>query len=341
MKHGTLLAALLAVALLGASPRLRAQDAPAPAPATPLPARLFLDYERGPGASGCLAPRELASAVEQRLGRRVFVPAADAEIHAQVRARRAGRGFAIDVELRGPGERSLGRRRLNTRARHCSALDDSLTLVVSLAADLSLAPLAPLAAAREAPVSVTPLESAIEIPASSFAPRLGWHARPGLGVTALSGLLPALGVGFAVELELRPPQFWPLWLRATRWHGQRVVAGSTGAEFSAQSLELGVCPWTLELGQLELRSCVEQLFGRVHAKGFGFDLDQSGASATLALGAMETLSFRSGDWFISVSGSLLAPLVQRRYFYLDGNEITLHDQAWVWGLGGLSLGLEL
>ncbi|MEO8183827.1 MAG: hypothetical protein ABI895_33805 [Deltaproteobacteria bacterium] len=335
MKHGTPLAALLAVALLGASPRVRAQDAPTPGPVKPAPARLFLDYERAPGAGGCLAPHELASAVEQRLGRRVFVPASDAEIHAQVRAGRAGRGFAIDVELRGPGERSLGRRRLNTRARHCSALDDSLTLVVSLAADLSLAP------AREAPVSVTPLESAIEVPASSFAPRLGWHARPSVGVTALSGLLPALGTGLAVELELRPPRFWPLWLRATRWHGQRVVAGTTGAEFSAQSLELGMCPWTLELGNLELRSCVEQLFGRVHARGFGFDLDQSGASVTLAWGAMEALSFRYGDWFISVSGSLLAPLVQRRYFYLDGNEITLHDQAWVWGLGGLSLGLEL
>jgi hypothetical protein len=339
MSQGTVAAALFALALFGASPLVRAQGAPAepPPPATPLPARLFLDYERGAGATGCLAPDELASAVEQRLGRAVFVSAADAEIHARVRAQRARRGFAIDVELRAPGARSLGRRRLSTRARHCSALDDSLTLVVSLAADVAVAPVSEV----QSSVSVIPLDTPIEVPASTLAPRVGWHARPGLGVAAVSGLLPALGAGLAVELELRAPQFWPVWLRATRWASQRVRTGTTGAEFSAQTLELGVCPWTFELGSLEGRSCVQQLLGRVHAKGFGFDVDQSGATASLALGASETLSIRFGVGFISVSGSLLAPLLQRRYFAVDGNENTLHDQPWVWLLGGLALGVEL
>jgi hypothetical protein len=328
-------AALLSAVWLGDSSLVRAAAAPSGTEAQKQAARLFLDYQRGPGAAGCLAPPELASAVEQRLGRAVFVAASDAEIQAQVRARRVGRGFAIDVELRAAGARSLGRRRLTTRARHCSALDDALTLVVSLAADVAVSPVS------DAPASLTPLETEIELPASSVAPRLGWHARPSLGVAALSGLLPAIGAGFALELELRPPRFWPLWLRAAGWGSQSVGAGLGGAEFSAQSLELGVCPWTPEWGSIELRSCAEQLLARVHAQGKGFDLVQSGASVSLALGASETLSLHFGDWFVSVSGSLLAPLVQRRYFYDDGGEITLHDQPWVWWLGGLWLGFEL
>jgi len=336
MRHGIARAALLAAVWLGGSPLVRAQAALPGTEPQQQPARLVLDYQRGPGAAGCLAPQELASAVEQRLGRAVFVAASAAEMQAWVRARRVGRGFAIDVELRA-GARSLGRRRLATRARHCSALDDALTLVISLAADVAVSP------ASDAPgtTSLTPLETAIELPASSVAPRLGWHARPSLGAAALSGLLPALGAGFALELELRPPQFWPLWLRAAGWGRQSVGAGLGGADFSAQSLELGVCPWTPEWGSIELRSCAEQLLARVYAKGVGFDLDQSGASASLALGVSETLSLHFGDWFVSVSGSLLAPLIQRRYFYDDGGEITLHDQPWVWWLGGLWLGFEL
>jgi hypothetical protein len=340
MKRGTLPvalpASLLASALLGGSALVRAEEAPA-LRIEAQPARLFLDYERGPGAAECLAPRELATAVEQRLGRAVFVTAADAEIQARVRAQRVGRGFSIEVELRGRDAGSLGHRRLRTGARHCSALDDALTLVVSLAADVSTSPVG--AAPRSAPL--VPLETAIEVPVSTFAPRLGWHARPSLGVIAVSGLLPALGAGLAIELELRPPRLWPLWLRATDWHGQRMLAGASGAAFSAQTLEIGVCPWTFEWERIGSRSCVEQLLGRVHAEGLGFDLPQSGASATLALGATENLSLRFGDWFVSVSGTLLAPLIQRRYFYVDGDEITLHDQAWVWGLAELSLGFEL
>jgi hypothetical protein len=335
MRQGIARAALLAAVWLGGSPLVRAAAAPPEAEPQKQPARLVLDYQRGPGAAGCLAPRELASAVEQRLGRAVFVAASEAEIQAWVRARRVGHGFAIDVELRAAGARSLGRRRLTTRARHCSALDDALTLVVSLAADVAVSPVS------DAPASPTPLETTIELPASTVAPRLGWHARSRLGAAAMHGLLPALGAGFALELELRPPQFWPLWLRAAGWGSQSVGAGLGRAEFSAQSLELGVCPWTPEWGSIELRSCAEQLLARVHAKGVGFDLDQSGASASLALGVAETLSVRFGDWFVSVSGSLLAPLVQRRYFYDDGGEVTLHDQPLVWWLGGLWLGFEL
>lgn len=340
MKHGTLSvrlpASLLVSALLAGSPLLGEAGAQ-PLATEAQPAHLSLDYERGPGAAECLAPRELVTAVEQRLGRSVFVPAAAAEIQARVRAQRSGRGFAIEVELRGRDDGSLGHRRLRTRARHCSALDDALTLVLSLAADVSTAPVR----AAPRPAALVPLETAIEVPASTFAPRLGWHARGSVGVVAVSGLLPALGAGLAVELELRPPLFWPLWLRATLWRSQRVVAGTSEATFSAQTLELGVCPWTLDWEPFEFRSCVEQLLGRVRAEGLGFDLPQSGAAATLALGATETLSLGFGDWFISVSGSLLVPLIQRRYFYVDGDEITLHDQAWAWGLGGLSFGFKL
>jgi hypothetical protein len=320
-----------------ASPFAAAQPA-----AEPAPALLALDYQRGAGAAQCLEPAALVRAVEQRLGRSVFVPAQQADLQARVRAQRAAHGFRIDVELLAGTGRSLGKRQLSTRARHCSALDDSLALVVSLAADQAVSPAPDRAPALEqlAPPAPVALQTPIEVPASSYAPRASWQLAPAFGVLAAAGLLPGAGLGGAFELELRPPAFWALWFRAALWKPQRRGAAQ-GVELSAQTLELGVCPWLFELAGVTSRLCAEQSIGRMAMQGFGFDRDQSGSGASFALGVTESLRHHFGDWFISVSGSLLAPLVQRRYFYVDGGDIVLHDPAPVWAFGSLSFGREL
>jgi hypothetical protein len=337
--------------VLGAGLLASAFAAAQPA-AEPAPALLGLHYERSAGAAQCLAPSALARAVEQRLGRSVFVPAPQADLQARVRAERSARGFRIDVELFDREGHSLGKRHLRTRARHCSALDDSLALVVSLAVDVAASraaepPLdqqaaAATAAQGSAPAAAAPLalETPIEVPASNYAPRASWQLAPAVGVLAAGGLLPGWGVGGSFELELRPPAFWALWLRASLWQPRRSGAGQ-GVEVSAQALELGVCPLLFELAGVESRLCAEQLIGRMAMQGFGFDRDQSGSGASLGLGATGSLRQHFGEWFISVSGSLLAPLVQRRYFYVDGGDIVLHEPAPVWALGSVSFGLEL
>jgi hypothetical protein len=311
----------------------------------PAPALLALDYERAAGAAHCLAPAALARAVEQRLGRKVFVPQARAKLQAHVRAERLAHGFRIDVELFDGAGRSLGKRQLRTGARHCSALDDSLALVVSLAVDVAASPEPEQTAGAAAPALPEPpapvaLETPIDVPAGTYAPRASWQLAPALGGLASGGFLPGLGLGGAFELELRPPAFWALWLRAALWQPRR-IGGAQGVELSAQTLELGVCPWRFELAGVEARWCAEQLIGRVAMQGFGFDRDQSGAGASFGLGLTGALRQHFGDWFISVSGSLLAPVVQRRYFYVDGGDIVLHDPAPVWAFGSLSVGLEL
>src|SRR4051812_48197268 len=286
-----------------ASAFVAAQPAPQPQPAL-----LALDYERDAGAAQCLDPTALARAVEQRLGRSVFVPVQQAELQARVRARRAAHGFRIDVELFDRADHSLGKRQLRTSARHCSALDDSLSLVLSLAADVAVAPepdAAPAAALAEAPLPLA-LETPIDVPASSSAPRAGWQLAPALGVLVGGGMLPGVGLGGAFELELRPPSFWSLWLRAALWQPRRLGAAQ-GVELSAQTLELGVCPWLFELSGIESRLCAQQSIGRMAMQGFGFDRDQSGSGPSFALGATESLTHHFGAWFISVSGSLLAP----------------------------------
>jgi hypothetical protein len=332
-------------ALLGVLSATAAAAGPPAAepPATgPPSALLHLDYERTRGARQCMPPGELMRAVEARLGRKVFVAAGSADLQAKLRADRSAGAFQIELELFDRSRRSLGRRQLRTRARHCSALDDSLALVLSLAADVA-APPAP--APRENPLAAAAAQqqSSIEIPSSTVAPRAPWRVRPSLGIAVIGGLVPAPGWGPSAELELTPPHFWPLFVRAAGWLTRRIGSASAGAEFKAQSVELGVCPWAFPIGPLESRWCLEQLIGRVRARGIGFDQKLPGNTVGLALGPQASLSARHGHWFISVSGSLLAPLVSRRYFYdFDGDErtITLHDQGWLWGAANLSLGIE-
>lgn len=305
------------------------------------PARVHLTQSSAPGAASCATAPELETAVEERLGRSVFVPAADADLLAEVRASRRRHEFVIDMLLFDRNRRKLGQRRLTTRARHCSALDDSLALVLSLAADVTRESLGATASedAARAPVPVA-LETPLEVPAPRHAPREPVRVRPGIGVDIGAGLMPSVSAGLHAELELSFPGFWPVALRAAVWRDQRLGA-RVGADFSLQTLQIDVCPGALWLGELELLVCIEQLLGRSRSEGFGFDQGDKNTDYVAAFGPGVVFRYWLGHSFVSAQGSLLVPAVQRRYFYQDGTEFTLHETPWVLGQAGITAGFEL
>lgn len=331
-----LLCALLGLAGASFSATLAAQ------PAEP-PARVQLTYDRAPAASGCLAPEQLIDAVEARLGRRVFVPDQSADLFAEVRAFRRARRYVISVTLFDTTGRRLGERRLETRARHCSALDDSLALVLSLAADVRrpstegsrLAPAEPAPAPAGRAIS-TP----VTIPAATHAPRAGIRLQPGLGLAFGVGVLPRLALGAQARLGLVAAGFWPIALHATLWHPQRLGA-EQGVRFTLQTLQLGLCPWQVSTAGLELSFCLEELVGLAVAQGFGFDDTDAADSWLAAVGGGASARYAAGPVFVAAAASLLVPLIQRRYFYTDGDEVTLHEGSWSFGLFAISAGLEI
>jgi len=314
-----------------------AQPQRSPGAGQPAAALVHLAYVRGPGAESCPAPEALVSAVEARLGRAVFVPSPDADLLAQVTARRHKGQFAIDVQLFDRSRHSLGRRQLRTRARHCSALDDSLALVLSLAADVHRPERRDAAAEPALPAT---LNTPLEIPPPAVLPRQPLRLRPDIGIAFSAGLQPAVGVGLSARLEIVPPHFWPLSLGATLWKKQEQGEGA-GASFGVQMLELGVCPWRFEPLRVELDVCAKQAFGRVRVAGFGFDETQTSQEWLAAFGAGLGARYWFGAGFVSVSGSLLVPVVQRRYFFTDGADVTLYEAPWVFGVGTVAVGFEL
>lgn len=337
-----------ALALLFALSSGAARSAPAAPPqpdAAPLPARVHMTVARSRGAEGCPALDELTTAVEQRLGRSVFVSKESADLRAEVRARRSGRSFVIDVDLFDASGRALGRRRLSTRARHCSALDDSLALVVSLVADVARpAPPDPAIPPepQAAPAPLAPLATPVDVPETTLAPREPMRLRPALGIAVGAGLLPRASLGVSLGVELVFARFWPLWLQASYWGEQRVGAdGDAEARFGLQTLRLGVCPWSARYGDVELDICGEQMFGRQQAQGFGFVRSQPGDRWVAAFGAGAGVKYWLGRSFVAASGTLLVSAVQRRYYFVDVGEVTLHDTSWVLGIGTIAVGFEL
>lgn len=349
---------LAAIGLARLPPASAAESAARPATeASPVrdsaAATVHLDYRRDPAAASCVSAEQLMHAVEARLGRGVFVAADRAELVARVRSRRVGRRFVVEMELFDRGQHGLGRRELTTRAAHCSALDDSLALVLALAADMP----------REEPAASTPpstvrepspagsaeaerarsLDTPISIPSATYAPRLGLALRPSLGPTAAVGLIPSLALGLELGIELRFPRFWPVTLHASGFGERRQAAAvaSKGARFTAQTLVLGVCPWGGELGGLEASVCVAQRVGRVRARGVGFDEEQRDDGWALSAGASVGLSRTLGPVFVAASGSLLVPVARRRYFFTDDVDTTLYEQPWLGGLAALRVGTEI
>ncbi len=316
------------------------------------PVRVHLDYRREPAAATCLSSERLVEAVEARLGRPVFAAASDADLSARLTARRVAGRFVVEVALYDRAQRSLGTRELSTRAPHCSSLDDSVALVLSLAADMpgvvaardasSPAPAEAEPALIPSP-SVRSLETPLSIPESTYAPRLGARLYPTVGVAVASGFLPSPALGLELGLELKVNQLWPVMLRGTGWSEQRQGVPGTpkGATFSAHSLELGLCPWTARLGGSEASVCASQRLGRVVARGFGFAEPQRHDGWQMHAGLGAALKQDFGPLFLAISAGMLVPLVRRRYFFTDGVDVTLFEQRWLSGAVAVRVGGEI
>jgi hypothetical protein len=96
-----------------------------------------LSWVRIEGAEDCISTQSLAERVEQRLGRRVFVSASQADLSLEGRVERTSAKDAVVATLVVSDRegRVLGRRVLRVRGESCQPLEASLVLVIAIAID--------------------------------------------------------------------------------------------------------------------------------------------------------------------------------------------------------------
>ncbi len=320
--------AALATALLWARPAW-AEDTPARTSS--------LSWVRLEGAESCIATQALARAVEERLARRVFVSAAEADVSVEGHLSRDGQRWKAVLTIRDGTGALLGTRTLDSVEPECASLDEGLVFVVSILIDPDAAlvepkpkepsPAAP--AVEPKPSRVVVRRERVLVPVEK--PPEPWR----VGVSALFagalGLLPraALGVGAAVLLD--PPGLWDIELSAAYWFGQSVDAErGASADLSLVHAGAALCPLSLNTGRVRFHTCGGLLLGALRSRGSGFDkqLSDDAPSVYATVPSRLTLAL-AGPLALTASASFLTPLVRSQVTYRtpDGADRTLFEPS--------------
>lgn len=244
MQHGRSVAVIAALLGMTSARGARAADVPAPRTSS-------LSWVRLAGADACVSTQELARGVETRLGRTVFVSAAQADLSVEGRIEPAhGKpGWRATLVLRDAKGATLGTRTLAHDEASCDSMRDPLVLVVALMIDpdAALAPPPPPAAPAPAPPPPKPTTVVVEKPVPVYVPveappppdAPAWHVDAGASLAASLGFLPHPAAGVYVGGLLEPPGFIPLegygalWLDDFANGAPQVTLGYVGA---------GLCP---------------------------------------------------------------------------------------------------
>ena len=91
---------------------------------------------RTPSGSNCIAAEELSAAVEARLGRTLFAAKGRADVHVTGSITEADGKWLVRMTLTSAQGEPMGERELESESRDCSALDDSLALVLAVMLDI-------------------------------------------------------------------------------------------------------------------------------------------------------------------------------------------------------------
>lgn len=302
---------LLTAALLSVAPGARAAEPPPPSAS--------IDVVRDGDTADCAEASGLARAVEARLGRRVFGAFGKPDLRVYVRFERVvPKVFRAVLRLTDGAARELGRREISANARHCSALDASLALVIALLVDTApvaptASPAGPGATVPTPPRPEAPRPTPITLAPDTDAPREPWWFAVTLSGVAAFGVLPGSAFGGALGLGARPPRFRQIWASAellperTRGSAQRTA-------LSLARFGLMLCPLELGTSALQGVACAGQRVGFVDADGSGFDVNQTTRQLSYEL-ALEV----AGSWrvlpplFLRAAAGLEFPLLRPAY----------------------------
>jgi hypothetical protein len=323
---------------LGAAARVHAQAGTLP---------VALHWTRAPGAEACIGPTELAQRIETRLGRAVFEPAGTAEfaLEGHIQPSAAG-GFEVLLALNDAKGNQLGVRELSSPVTECRALDDAVTLVVTV----TLYPESGFAGAgialpddvaallgqaldkleRTPPPPPTPPPPRPPAKAMRDRERLpppnphdpsdSWRfALHGAG-SGLLGTTPNLVFGAHIGLALVPPH-WPGFEASAAFAGEDSTGiaadGSTGVVRVATSrYALGVCTRWDGQDVVETGGClgVEALLTQARSNGLLIDKDPSLVSPAPFVSARVAL-WLGGGFALEASARAAVPLIRARLQY--------------------------
>jgi hypothetical protein len=293
----------------------------------------------------------LARAVEERLGRKVFVSAAEADVSVEGYLSFAEGTWRAVLTIRDGDGNVLGTRTLESHEANCSKLDEGLVFVVSVLIDpeTANATAQTKTKTKTAPPAPAPKPRVIvrreRVVVAKPAPREPWRVEVGAAAAGALGLLPrpAVGAGFSALLD--PPRFWDIQITGVYWFPMAEAAerGAT-AKLSLYQGGVALCPVSSKLPALAYRACAGVIAGALRSRGQGFDADLSDDAPSLyaALPSRLTITL-VGPLALTAEITPMVPLVHTKVTYRDalGSERTLFAPPVLAVAGALGLAVLL
>ncbi len=329
-----------------------AAAAPARAQEQAAPRTSSLSWVRMPGAERCVPSRGLAEAVEARLGRTVFVSAADAELAVEGRVEPEGEGFRATIVLSEAGGEVLGERSIATDDPSCAALAEPLALVVAVMIDpdAALRPesepsgdeLAPENESENEPQEPPRVEERVvvrreRVVVERDAP--SWRVELDGTVGAALGRLPGVAPSVAGAVYVEPPHFIGIELGL----GLLPYASHDGVTFAMGWGQISVCPFTWRPSDLSVGVC-----GGVNLGVARFEADAGEPAGEEKLTGEVVLHGRLGwrlfEWLsLLARPAVLVPVRRDVFTYEDGMgaEQTVYDPWPVAVMVDLGVGIHL
>jgi hypothetical protein len=328
-----------------------------------------LNWIRLPGAERCLGASELASRVDARLGRAVFVAVGDAAFFVDGHVARTASGYDVTIDITDATGALLGRRSLSFVGDDCAAIEDAVSLVIAVTVDprsalpkdgVALEPgtsqrLDQLFGAEQldpepdslpaaTPVHTDEKRPAAAAPAADLREPEAPHSSRDLTAALSGGVGQLPGVVFGVSASARVRVGVPLELGLTVMpHASARGLDSRGnASFALGLASLAVCPLQEPLWAT-LTVCTGAELGLLRATSSGFangNRTLTDAIANLRASAMAQRRL-AGPLEVGVALVVTLPMLQRSYSFraLDGQIASLFRMPQLGVRLELSLGL--
>lgn len=302
-----------------------------------------------PGAESCAGARELAQAVERRLGRPAFASpvAGEIAIEGRIERREDRDGWHATIAVFDEKGHPVGQRELERSAADCRALDPELELVVSLLVDpsaaLGPAPAPPPPQILPAPTRQVRPAAPVTCPAPSPSPARPWQAGAEAGAILGMGILPGtVGGGVSARARIAPPRGPSFELGGAFWFDGHADAAKERAAFSLTYGWLSVCPVDAKAAGFSVGACAGVQVGslRVGGEGFPSAFRQEQLILNVAVDARVRRRL-VGPLFAGLGAGLAVPTVRDWFFFTDlqGTKRDVFQAAPVVGLFDLALGL--
>jgi hypothetical protein len=271
--------------------------------------------------------------VEKRLGRAVFVSAAQADVSVEGHVEPTRDGWHASLLVRDARGTLLGTRELAAEGQSCGALKSELVLVIALMIDPEAAmrpppPLAPSEPARTPPPTPdrtpSPARDPVVVPeperhpaAHAVSADRPWRTDAGVGAALNFGQLPKADLGVAAQGVIVPPGFWGVEVYGAIWFVPAKRGSTSGAaEFTLAYAGLALCPLLHRSAKSHYSACVGGELGDLHVRASGFDVSYTENGFVADLAVRGRLGFALGGPFeVRVGTSLALPLVREHVVY--------------------------